>query len=142
MNLPKFQPEIDPNPHPNHPDGFTCVQCPHRFYAVCVACGEDALRDEATKLCRPCWRAWRWSEAAVGVDQRDYERQKQHKLPTFAPNMAAIAKVPEMVRMLRKLEWQRDGDGWVSCIECLREQPNHAPNCEVAAILKDLPEET
>ena len=65
MNLPKFQPEIDPNPHRNHPEGFTCVQCPHRFYAVCVACGEDALRDEATKLCRPCWRAWAFSPAGV-----------------------------------------------------------------------------
>ena len=72
MSLPKFQPEIDPNPHSNHPEGFTCVQCPHRFYAVCVACGEDALRDEATKLCRPCWRVWRFSGTCLDDEQHCY----------------------------------------------------------------------
>lgn len=30
----------------------------------CIACGEDEIgaeRDSSTRLCRPCWRSWRWS---------------------------------------------------------------------------------
>lgn len=29
--------------------------------AVCNACPDVGDVDEATGLCRPCWRAWRWS---------------------------------------------------------------------------------
>lgn len=28
---------------------------------LCLACGEEGDIDTDTGLCRPCWRAWRWS---------------------------------------------------------------------------------
>lgn len=47
---PKFQPE------PVELQGIgTAVMLP--AYLECEACGERALRDGATKLCRACWRA-------------------------------------------------------------------------------------
>jgi hypothetical protein len=35
------------------PDGF-----------LCVACGDEGDVDATTGLCRPCWRAHRWSPTA------------------------------------------------------------------------------
>lgn len=47
---PKFQPE----PVELRQVGTAKMLPP---YEPCEACGEEALRDVATKLCRDCWRA-------------------------------------------------------------------------------------
>lgn len=78
----------------------------------------------------------------VGVQQRDYDRQKQHKISTFAPNMAAIAKIPGMISWLRTLEWDWDSE-WrlFSCPTCGAEKSSgHSPACELGKFLADLPE--
>lgn len=40
------------------------IEGPHWFtgeIAFCIACIELTSLDKATTLCKPCWRAWRWS---------------------------------------------------------------------------------
>lgn len=52
-------------------------------YLECEACGERALRDVATKLCRACWRAWRWS--AEGIDVAADVEQVEARVRTGGP---------------------------------------------------------
>lgn len=70
VTLPKFSPELDEDPHPKQGPGFACIQCPHKVYRPCEACGEASLRDAASKLCRPCWRA-RMLSRAQSQEPRD-----------------------------------------------------------------------
>lgn len=63
---------------------------------------------------------------------------------------AAIAKVPEMVERITKLEallrkhmWNQCSECYREdpyfCIECLEDQPNHKPGCALDTLLKALP---
>ena len=55
-----------------------------------------------------------------------------------------IAENARVVRMLRRLEWRgtpESGGRARCCPECDEFSPDHYPGCELAALLKDLPEE-
>ncbi len=91
---------------------------------------------------------WKWLigvgaalEGASGLQGRTKRLLEVKPGAIFNASQAdldAIAKGPEMVAMLRKLEWQHNGERY--CPECEGCEPVHRDACTLAALLKDLPE--
>lgn len=49
-----------------------------------------------------------------------------------------LAVYDRAITMLRKLEWA-GGDAGDRCPVCFRRDPHHAPNCDLATLLRELP---
>lgn len=93
------------------------------------------------------------AEGVRVAEYSDYGWQKRHKTNALA-DMAAIAKVPEMVAMLRRLEWSglfvhqhalgsmEVGEACPCCGTRRPKDPRqprtHKDDCELAALLKDI----
>ena len=144
MTLPTFSPELEADPHPNQGPGFTCIQCPHKFYAKCEACGEDGVRDSASKLCRACWRV-----AVLGHVARQLADAELLAAENSQVHFSIASKAPEMVRLLRLADHRCIREKTMLGVfagtddECPGENGGRLKpcfGCQVTALLKDLPE--
>lgn len=105
---------------------------------------------------------WRWSEGGELLDAEgkgvpfEWLRPLILKLPGFmeleamttatplSNRAALIAKAPEMLSLLKELEWSskfETDDGVMNeCPECRRlNYEGHTPDCRLSALLRDLP---
>lgn len=87
---------------------------------TCGACADRALAiDVATGLCRPCWRAWRWSP------------RREEGLAGRPAHQNAGAPLPR--------ECGCDKESWALCSKRLAEENGCQCFCHVRAELTDVP---
>lgn len=57
------------------------------------------------------------------------------RIEDFGETSRLLAAAPELLAMLRELEWHGDEGPQTTCPECTGIKPKHYPDCRLAALL-------